>query len=56
MASDSETALRKGGTLTFALLFSLESLVRALNAAVLSTQAYDLLGSSQQVSVLATCV
>jgi MFS family permease len=56
MASDSETTLRKGGTLTFALLFSLESLVRALNAAVLSTQAYDLLGSSQQVSVLATCV
>jgi MFS family permease len=56
VASDSIEAQRKGGTLTFALLFSLESLVRALNAAVLSTQAYDLLGSSQQVSVLATCV
>jgi MFS family permease len=56
VASDSIAAQRKGGTLTFALLFSLESLVRALNAAVLSTQAYDLLGSSQQVSVLATCV
>jgi MFS family permease len=56
MASDSIEAQRKGGTFTFALLFSLESLVRALNAAVLSTQAYDLLGSSQQVSVLATCV
>jgi Major Facilitator Superfamily len=54
--TDSAASQRKGGTYTFALLFSLESMVRALNAAVLSTQAYDLLGSSQQVSVLATCV
>ncbi len=54
--TDSAATQRKGGTYTFALLFSLESMVRALNAAVLSTQAYDLLGSSQRVSVLATFV
>lgn len=46
----------RAGAMTFALLFSLESLIRSLNATVLSVQAYDLLGSSQRVSVLATCV
>lgn len=42
--------------MTFALLFSLESLVRSLNSTVLSLQAYELLGSGQAVSVLATSV
>jgi MFS family permease len=45
---------RKAGALTFGLLFLLESLVRSFNSGVLSIQAYDLLGSSQRVSVLAT--
>lgn len=45
---------RKGGAMTFGLLFLLESLVRSFNSGVLSIQAYDLLGSSQRVSVLAT--
>jgi MFS family permease len=48
-----ETA-RKAGAMTFGLLFLLESLVRSFNSGVLSIQAYDLLGSSQRVSVLAT--
>jgi MFS family permease len=47
---------RKAGALTFGLLFLLESLVRSFNSGVLSIQAYDLLESSQKVSVLATGV
>ena len=47
---------RPVGAATFGLLFLLESLVRSFNSSVLSIQAYDLLGSSQKVSVLATCV
>lgn len=47
---------RKAGAMTFGLLFLLESLVRAFNSSVLSIQAYDLLGSAQRVSVLATCI
>lgn len=47
---------RKAGALTFGLLFLLESLVRSFNSGVLSIQAYDLLGSSQKVSVLTTCI
>ncbi len=43
---------RKAGALTFGLLFLLESLVRSFNSGVLSIQAYDLLGSSQKVSIL----
>jgi MFS family permease len=43
---------RKAGALTFALLFTLESLVRSLNAGVLSVQAYDLLGTSRNVSIV----
>jgi MFS family permease len=42
--------------MTFALLFSLESLVRSLNSTVLSLQAYELLGSGQAVSILSTAV
>ncbi len=45
---------RKAGAMTFGLLFLLESLVRSFNSGVLSIQAYDLLGSSQKVSVLGT--
>jgi MFS family permease len=47
---------RKGGAFTFALLFTLESFVRSLNASVIPIQAYDLLGSSRNVSIVATCV
>ncbi len=47
---------RKAGALTFGLLFLLESLVRSFNSGVLSIQAYDLLGSSQKVSVLTTSI
>ena len=47
---------RKAGALTFGLLFLLESLVRSFNSGVLSIQAYDLLGSSQSVSVLTTSI
>jgi MFS family permease len=47
---------RKAGALTFGLLFLLESLVRSFNSGVLSIQAYDLMGSSQKVSELATVV
>lgn len=44
------------GPLVIAAIFAGESLVRALNVSVLPLQAYDLLGSSQRVSLLATCV
>jgi MFS family permease len=44
----------KASAWIFALLFMLESLVRSFNLGVLSIQAYDILGSSQKVSVLAT--
>jgi MFS family permease len=47
---------RKGGAFTFALLFSLESFVRSMNASVIPIQAYDLLGSSRNVSIVATSV
>jgi MFS family permease len=52
----SEGAARKSGPVTFALIFSLESLVRSLNSTVLSLQAYDILGSSQRVSLLSTVI
>ena len=45
---------RKAGALTFSLLFTLESLVRSLNASVISIQAYELLGSSRNVSIVTT--
>jgi MFS family permease len=60
MAKDSAllavAAQRRSGALTFSLLFALESMVRSLNASVLSIQAYDLLGSAQKVSLLAVAV
>lgn len=46
---------RKAGAYTFAAIFALESFVRALNATVVTVQGFDLLGSSQKVSVLNTC-
>jgi MFS family permease len=42
--------------MTFALLFAGESLLRSLNVSVIPLQARELLGSSQRVSLLATCV
>ncbi len=61
MPSDSHATLpnfegRKGGAFTFAAIFSLESFVRALNASVIPIQAYELLGSSRNVSILTTLV
>lgn len=50
------TPKRQAGAFTFGVIFLLESFVRALNAGVLSIQAHDLLGSSQKVSILSTCV
>lgn len=58
MPSDTSSAIpysgRKAGALTFSILFTLESLVRSLNAGVISVQAYELLGSSRNVSVIMT--
>ncbi|MCA0434419.1 MAG: MFS transporter [Proteobacteria bacterium] len=61
MPSDISAAIpnfegRKAGAWTFAAIFSLESFVRALNASVIPIQAYELLGSSRNVSVLSTGV
>ena len=60
MASDSATSAvplpRKAGAFTFATIFAIESFSRSLNSTVVSLQAYDILGSSQKVSVLATSV
>lgn len=58
MSSDSAVQTvplpRKAGAYTFAAIFAVESFARALNSTVVSLQAYDLLGSSQRVSVLST--
>ncbi len=50
------SARSKAGATTFGILFLLESLTRAFNSGVLSIQAYDLLGSSQRVSLLGMAV
>ena len=47
---------RRAGPYTFAAIFAGESFVRAVNATVVSLQAYDILGTAQQVSVLSTGV
>ncbi len=47
---------KKAGTYTIAALFAGESLLRALNVSVIPIQAYDLLGTSQRVSMVATGV
>jgi MFS family permease len=49
-------AQRKAGAFTIGAIFAGESLLRALNISVIPIQAYDLLGSSQRVSIVATCV
>jgi MFS family permease len=46
----------KATTYTIAALFAGESLLRALNVSVIPIQAYDLLGNSQRVSIVATAV
>ena len=46
----------RAGTMTFAMLFAGESLVRSLNVSVIPLQARELLGSSQKVSLAATVV
>jgi MFS family permease len=60
MTGDSTTQdlsrTNRAGAFTFATLFSLESMTRSLNSTVLSVQAYDLLGSSQRVSILSVIV
>lgn len=47
---------RRAGAYTFAAIFAVESFVRAVNATVVSLQAYDILGAAQKVSVLSTGV
>jgi hypothetical protein len=47
---------RKAGAWTIGAIFAGESLLRALNVSVIPIQAYELLGSSQRVSIVATCV
>jgi MFS family permease len=60
MSAESESPKRSGppkaGPFTFAGIFALESFARSLNATVISLQSYDILGSSQKVSVLSTSV
>jgi MFS family permease len=50
------TPARKAGTWTIGAIFAGESLLRALNVSVIPIQAYELLGSSQRVSIVATAV
>jgi MFS family permease len=47
---------KRPGALTFAALFAGESLLRAMNVTVIPLQAFELLGSSQKVSTIATAV
>ena len=49
-------ALREPGASTFASLYAIESFARALVASVIPIQAYELLQSEQQVSLLYTAV
>ncbi|MGE0213689.1 MAG: MFS transporter [Parvibaculaceae bacterium] len=49
-------AAPKPGALAFGVLFAIESIARASISAVVSVQAYDLLQSSQHVSLLFTAV
>ncbi len=46
----------QAGVWTFGILFLLESLTRAFNSGVLSIQAYDILHTTQSVSILGTVV
>jgi MFS family permease len=51
-----DTVHKKPGALTFGALFAGESLMRAMNVTVIPLQAFELLGSSQKVSTIATAV
>jgi Major Facilitator Superfamily len=53
---DYTAASHKAGPFTIGAIFAGESLLRALNVSVIPIQAYDLLGSSQRVSIVATSV
>jgi MFS family permease len=60
MATDYTTELppmaQRAGPWTIGAIFAGESLLRALNVSVIPIQAFELLGSSQRVSILATVV
>jgi MFS family permease len=47
---------QKAGAKTLAAIFAGESLLRSMNVTVIPLQAYELLGSSQRVSIVATVV
>ena len=55
-AMDQAAAGRTSSVWTIGAIFAGESLLRAMNVSVIPIQAYDLLGSSQRVSIVATCV
>ena len=53
---ESPLQVPKASALTFGALFAGESLLRSMNVSVIPLQAYDLLGSSQKVSMVSTAV
>jgi MFS family permease len=55
-ALDFPPASHRAGPWTIGAIFAGESLLRALNVSVIPIQAYELLGTSQRVSILSTCV
>ena len=54
--TDIPTPGSKAGAGTLAAIFAGESLLRSMNVTVIPLQAYELLGSSQRVSILATAI
>lgn len=46
----------RAGPITFAAIFSLESFVRSINSTVIALQAYDILQTSQRVSIVFTVI
>jgi MFS family permease len=54
--TDLPTPRGKAGAGTLAAIFAGESLLRSMNVTVIPLQAYELLGSSQRVSIVATLV
>lgn len=53
---DIPVPVRKAGAKSLAAIFAGESLLRSMNVTVIPLQAYELLGSSQRVSIVATTV
>ena len=53
---DQSASRRASSAWTIGAIFAGKSLLRASNVSVIPIQAYDLLGSSQRVSIVATCV